>query len=238
MKALILAGGKGTRLAPYTTVFPKPMLPIGKKPILEIIIKQLAYYGFKEIILSVGYLAELIQAYFQNNNDLPKRVKLSYVREKHPLGTAGPISLIPTPTEPVLVMNGDVLTTLDYHKLIEFHKINEGIVTIAMHKRKVKIDYGVLSTNGEGKIMNYNEKPTLDYLVSMGIYVFDPKALKYIEPNKKLDIPDLVKRLLAKGKKVQGYTYSDYWLDIGMDDDYEKAVRGFDKMEKKLLKQI
>lgn len=237
MKAVILAGGKGTRLAPYTTIFPKPMLPIGDKPILEIIIKQLAYYGFKDIVLSVGYLAELIQAYFQNNHKFSEEVRLSYVREEQPLGTAGSLSLIPNLTEPFLVMNGDVLTTLDYRKLIEFHKKNKGIVTIAMHKREVKIDFGVISTNGRDELIGYDEKPALNYLVSMGVYVFEPKVLKYIEPNKKLDFPDLIKILLAAGEKVQGYSNDDYWLDIGRHDDYAEAVKNFERMEKLFLKQ-
>ena len=140
MIAVILAGGKGTRLAPYTTVFPKPMLPVGDRPILDLIIHQLAYYGFKEIILSVGYMAELIQAYYQNKNDLPAGITLSYVKETQPLGTAGALSLIPAQDEPFLMMNGDTLTTLDYLSLLEFHKKNEGIVTIAAHKRQVNID--------------------------------------------------------------------------------------------------
>ena len=127
MKAVILAGGKGTRLAPYTTVFPKPMLPVGDRPILDIIIKQLAFYGFKEIFLSVGYMAELIQAYYQSTNDLPAGITLSYVKETQPLGTAGALSLIPAQDEPFLLMNGDTLTTLDYRQLIEFHKLHEGL---------------------------------------------------------------------------------------------------------------
>lgn len=237
MKAVILAGGKGTRLAPYTTVFPKPMLPIGDRPILDIVIEQLAYYGFEEIILSVGHLAELIQAYFQNRNDLPKGLKLSYVIEKYPLGTAGSLSLIPDQVEPFLVMNGDTLTTIDYRKLMEFHKMNEGSLTIATHKRQVDIDFGVLHTDRHGELVSYNEKPTLEYLVSMGIYVFEPEVLKFIVPNQRLDFPDLVKALLAEGKKAQCFMTEEYWLDIGRHDDYEQAVKDFEKMKKKLLKQ-
>ncbi|MBW2045276.1 MAG: NTP transferase domain-containing protein [Deltaproteobacteria bacterium] len=237
MKTVILAGGRGTRLAPYTTVFPKPMLPIDDKPILEIIIKQLAYFGFKDIVLSVGYLAELIQAYFQNNHRLPKDVNVTYIREGEPLGTAGSLSLVPDLTETFLVMNGDVLTTLDYSKLMGFHKKNKGIVTIAMHKRQVKIDFGVISTNGKDELTDYDEKPTLDYSVSMGVYVFEPKALAYVAPGKKLDFPDLIKVLLAKGEKVCGYSNSDYWLDIGRHDDYEEAVKSFKSMERLFLKQ-
>jgi NDP-sugar pyrophosphorylase family protein len=235
MKAIILAGGKGTRLAPYTTVFPKPMLPIDERPILEIVIHQLANYGFQEIILSVGYLAELIQAYFQNPQKVPDRVSVTYIREDQPLGTAGSLSLVPNLTETFLVMNGDILTTLDYRKFLAFHTMNQGAVTIAMHQRQVKIDFGVISVDAQHALIEYTEKPTLNYLVSMGIYLFEPKVLKYIEPQKKLDFPDLIKRLLANKEKVQGYPTDAYWLDIGRHDDYEEAVRSFEKMKRKLL---
>ena len=237
MKAVILAGGKGTRLAPYTTVFPKPMLPVGDRPILDIIIKQLAYYGFKEIILSVGYMAELIQAYYNNSSYLPKGVKLTYVKEEKPLGTAGSLSLIPDQEEPFLVINGDTLTTLDYRQLIEFHKANDGILTIAAHKRQVDIDFGVLHTDSHNKLVSYDEKPTMEYFVSMGLYVFEPEVLKFIAPNQRLDFPDLVKAFLAEGRKVQCFMTEEYWLDIGRHNDYEEAVRNFDNMKKKLLRQ-
>jgi NDP-sugar pyrophosphorylase family protein len=236
MKAVILAGGKGTRLEPYTTVFPKPMLPIGDKPILDIVIQQLAYYGCKEISLSVGYLAELIQAYYNQNNP-PKDVRLRYVKEKRPLGTAGSLSLMSHLTGTFLLMNGDVLTTLDYRKLFKFHKKNKGIMTIAMHRRKVDIDFGVISTDDNYRLTRYDEKPMLDYLVSMGIYVFEPEVLTHIPKNKKFDLPDLVKSLLDAGEKVQGYPFGGYWLDIGRHDDYEAAVNSFDKMKKTLIKQ-
>lgn len=236
MKAVILAGGRGTRLAPYTTVFPKPMLPIDDRPILEIIIKQLAQFGFTDIVLSVGYLSELIQAYFQNDHRVPKDVKLTYIREETPLGTAGSLSLIPDLKGTFLVMNGDVLTTLDYHKLLEFHKEKEGIVTIATHKRDVQINFGVISANKKSELIDYDEKPTLDYSVSMGIYVFEPEALVYIEREQKLDFPDLIKILLARGRKVLSYPTNDYWLDIGRHDDYEEAVKNFKEMKNLFLK--
>jgi NDP-sugar pyrophosphorylase family protein len=237
MKAVILAGGLGTRLAPYTTVFPKPMLPIGEKPILSIIIQQLVYYGFKEIIISVGYLAELLQAYFATYNNIPKGVKISFVREKKPLGTAGSLSLIPKPSEPILVMNGDTLTALDYRELMNFHKEKGALITIATHKRHVKIDFGVIHVNGQDELNKYVEKPVLDYLVSMGIYVFEPKVLDYIEPDQRLDFPELVQKFLSENKKIQGYITSTFWLDIGRHDDYSEAVKIFDKIKHKLLKE-
>ena len=237
MKAVILAGGKGTRLAPYTTVFPKPMLPIGDTPILAIIIKQLAYYGFDEIIISVGYLAELLQAYFMNNNDIPKTIKLNFVREKHPLGTAGSLSLIPEQREPVLVMNGDTLTTLNYRQLVEHHNKRVAKITIATHKRDVYIDFGVLNTDDENTLMNYEEKPTLNYQVSMGVYVLDPNVLELIPHNERLDFPDLVKKVMARNEKVQCFMTDEYWLDIGRQDDYAKAVENFGKMKSAFLKK-
>lgn len=236
MKAVILAGGKGTRLAPYTTVFPKPMLPVGDRPILDIIIKQLAFYGFKEIILSVGYMSELIQAYYHNTSNLPKGIKLSYVEEEYPLGTAGSLSLIPHQTEPFLLMNGDTLTTLDYRQLIEFHKLHEGLITIASHKRHVNIDFGVIYVDKSDVLTNYDEKPTLDYLVSMGVYVLDPQVLEYIVPKQRLDFPDIVKTFLAEGKKVQCFVTDVFWLDIGRHDDYESATKNFEKMKDQFLR--
>jgi NDP-sugar pyrophosphorylase family protein len=176
-----------------------------------------------------------MQAYFQNSNNLPENMKLNYVREKVPLGTAGSLSLIPEQTEPFLVINGDTLTTLNYAKLIEYHKENQGLITIATHKRQVNIDFGVIHVSDDGKLIGYEEKPTLDYLVSMGIYVFDPVVLQFIIPNKRLDFPDLVKLLLAKGKKVQGFLTDEYWLDIGRHDDYEKAVRSYDEIKSRLF---
>jgi len=237
MNAVILAGGKGTRLWPYTTVFPKPMLPVGDRPILDIIINQLRYYGFKNIILSVGYMAELIQAYYQNFNALSSDVTLTYVKENQPLGTAGSLALIPKQQTSFLVINGDTLTTLDYRQLMQYHEQQGGIVTIASHKRQVKIDFGVLNVNNQGALTNYDEKPTLDYLVSMGVYVVSPEVLQYIPMNRYIDFPDLVKTFLSEGKKVQTYSTDDYWLDIGRHDDYENASKCFDSMKEKFLKQ-
>jgi NDP-sugar pyrophosphorylase family protein len=236
MNAVILAGGKGTRLAPYTTVFPKPMLPVGDRPILDTIIRQLAYFNFSDIVLSMGYMAELMQAYFMNTRSLPENVRLTYVREDEPLGTAGSLSLIPKQTEPFLVMNGDTLTTIDYRALVDYHRASGAKITIGTHKRKVYIDFGVLATDAEHRLVGYEEKPTLNYLVSMGIYVLDPDVLPLIPHNQRLDFPDLVKMVMARGQKVQCYVTEDFWLDIGRHDDYEEAVRNFEKMRPLLLR--
>ena len=235
MKAVILAGGRGTRLAPYTTVFPKPMVPIGQRPILEIILRQLINAGFDEAILSVGYLAELIRAYFQNAHHRLPGLSLSYVSEEEPMGTAGSIRQIEGLDTTFLVMNGDVLTSLDYGELIRSHREKGGALTVAVHRRRVKIDFGVIETDAQGNIVGYVEKPETEHLVSMGVYVYEPRVLDYIEPNTHLDFPDLVLRLLENGEKVVGYPYEGYWLDIGRHDDYAKAQEEANVIWKQLL---
>lgn len=234
MKAIILAGGKGTRLAPYTTVFPKPMVPIDSKPILEIIIRQLIYYGFRDIILTVGYLSELIQAYFQSANKLPN-VNFTYIKENKPTGTAGSLRSIPGLTETFLVVNGDILTTLDYTKVINYHREKDGILTIGMYKKRVKMDLGVIETDENNFLLSYTEKPEKVYDVSMGIYVYEPAVLKYIEPDCYLDFPNLVLRLLENGEKVVGYSSNDFWLDIGNQEDYARAQEEFELMKDRFL---
>ncbi len=234
-KAVILAGGKGTRLAPYTTVFPKPLVPLGHRPILEIITLQLMHHGITDIVLSLGYLGELIQAYFQNANGRFANLNLSYIKEKKPLGTAGSLALIPDFHETCIVMNGDVLTTMDYSQLVSHHKAHEGILTIGMFRKPVNIDLGVIETDPDGAITAYIEKPTQQYNVSMGIYVYEPEVLKYIEPDTYLDFPDLVSRLLAHGERVVGYSFDDFWLDIGRHEDYALAQQQFDSMQERLL---
>ncbi len=223
MKAVILAGGKGTRLAPYTTIFPKPLVPIGERPILEIIIRQLVKQGIGDIILSVGHLGELIEAYFQNGHRNIPGLKLQYFRECQPLGTAGPLSMIPGLDDTFLVMNGDVLTTLDYQALIDYHHQNGGMLTIAMHRKEVRVDLGVLETDDLKRLVSYREKPTYCFNVSMGVYIYESKVLHYIRKGRCLDFPDLVSELLRHGEKVVGYHSQDYWLDIGRREDYELA---------------
>ncbi len=237
MKAVILSGGKGTRLAPYTTVFPKPLVPLGHRPILDIIISQLALYGIKDIVLTLGYLAELIEAYFNTTNGNHSDVSISYVREKNPTGTAGSISMVPNLDETFIVMNGDILTSLDYSKLVDYHKEKGGILTIGMHMKHVKIDLGVLETSSEGILTGYVEKPEKIYPVSMGIYVYEPEVLNYIEFGKYLDFPSLVLRLLENDEKVVGYPCNEFWMDIGRQEDYAIAQQEFEKREEFFLPQ-
>jgi NDP-mannose synthase len=227
MKTVILAGGRGTRLAPYTTIFPKPLVPIGDRPILEIIIRQLMYYKLADITLSVGHLGELIEAYFQNGYRQIQGLKLEYFREAHPMGTAGSLAMISGLDETFLAMNGDILTTLDYQALVDYHRSCGAVLTVAMHQKDVKIDLGVLETNGNGELISYREKPLYSFDVSMGIYVYEPRVLQYIPKGQYLDFPDLVLRLMESGEKIAGYRSHDYWLDIGRREDYELAQSEF-----------
>jgi NDP-sugar pyrophosphorylase family protein len=233
MKAVVLAGGKGRRLAPYTTVLPKPLMPIGDVPILEVVVRQLKHAGFDEIIMAVGYLAELLMAYFGNGSKFGVRIR--YSREEHPLGTAGPLSLVDGLDEPFLVMNGDLLTTLDYRAMWEQHRLNDAIATLATYQRSVQVDLGVVEADDEGRVQGYVEKPTYHYAVSTGIYVFNPAVLEHIPRAERMDLPDLILKLLAAGHRVETYSFDGYWLDIGRHDDYEQAVFEFEHRRDEFL---
>jgi NDP-sugar pyrophosphorylase family protein len=234
MKAVILAGGKGTRLAPYTTVFPKPLMPVDGMPILEVIVKQLAHFHIEELIFTVSQESEpLLSAYFGKGSRYG--VNISYSREQKPLGTAGPLSLISDLPETFLVMNGDVLTTLNYQKLIQYHRRQRGMVTIAMNQKRIQLELGVMELGQGHRLTQYIEKPTLSYSVSMGVYIFEKKVLKWVPSRGYLDFPELIQKLLRKGEKVFCYPSNDFWLDIGRHEDYGEAQRIFQKMRKKLL---
>ncbi len=233
MKAIVLAGGRGTRLAPYTKILPKPLMPIGDMPILEILLRQMQQVGIDEVVLTVGPMAELLRAFFQNGDRFG--LKISYSKEDKPLGTAGPLSLIDGLTETFLVTNGDVLTTLDLNRLVGTHRESGATATIAMHERQVNVDLGVIECNGDNQVTGYIEKPSYDFRVSMGIYVFEPRVLRYVPHNQYLDFPDLVLRLLEAGEKVQGFPFDGYWQDLGRPDDYENAVAEFDSIRGQIL---
>ena len=233
MKAIVLAGGKGTRLAPYTSILPKPLMPIGDMPILEVILRQMQSAGITDVTLTVGHLAGLLQAFFQEGEKLG--LKIHYQVEETPLGTAGPLATVAGLDDTFLVCNGDVLTTLDLRDLLRFHKEQGAITTIAVHHRKVKIDFGVIEWKDGPQISGYIEKPSFDYWVSMGVYVFEPRVLTYINPGKHLDFPDLVRTLIAAGESVAGYQFDGYWQDLGRPDDYETATHDFEKMRTQFL---
>lgn len=235
MKAVILAGGKGTRLAPYTKILPKPLMPVGDMPILEILVRQLKCEGVDEIVLTVGHMAGLLRAFFNDGEQFGLNIRYSY--EEKPLGTAGPLALVEGLDDTFVVTNGDVLTTLRVRDLVRFHKEEGAAATIAMHRRQVKVDLGVILVNGGPNVVGYIEKPTYDYSVSMGIYVFEPRVLSYIPPGEHLDFPNLVHKLLGAREKVIGYPFEGYWQDLGRPDDYEQANMDFEQMRSEFLRE-
>jgi NDP-sugar pyrophosphorylase family protein len=237
MRAVILAGGKGTRLAPYTASFPKPLVPLGDTPILEVLIRRLLQYGIVDITLTLGHLSELIIAYLQHRRSLSEQCKLRYVEEAQPTGTAGSLALVPSLDRTFLTMNGDLLTNLNFHALVDFHRAQKALLTIAVQQRDVKIDLGVIEFNGGCTVARYLEKPRSTHNVSMGIYVYEPKVLQYIEPGRHLDFPDLVVRLLDAGERVCAFSSDCLWLDIGRPDDYARAQQLFDARKQDFLEE-
>lgn len=233
MKAVVLAGGKGTRLAPYTRILPKPLMPIGDMPILEVLLRQMKRAGIEDVVLTVGHLAKLLRTFFMDGQQWD--MNISYSQEEEPLGTAGPLSLIQGLDSTFLVTNGDVLTTLDLQELLSFHRTQGSIATIAVHERQVKIDLGVVQWNGNNSLSGYIEKPVYDYTVSMGIYVFEVDILKYIPCNMYLDFPELVLKMIAAGEKVSGFRFDGYWMDLGRPDDYAQATEDFVSMRSQFL---
>jgi NDP-sugar pyrophosphorylase family protein len=229
MRAVILAGGKGVRLAPLTEVIPKPLVPLGGMPIMEVVIRHLKANGFRRITLAVGYLSDLIKAYFQDGAKWGVEIDYSY--EPQPLGTAGPLAAIGGLDETFLVMNADVLTNLDFRELLRYHRHLGGIATIAAYQRQVKIDLGIIVPDGNNCVKDYVEKPTTSHLVSMGVYIFEPQVLDFIQPGTYLDFPDLVKLLLQAGHAVHYQPFSGYWLDIGRHEDYAQAATDFEKVK-------
>ncbi len=236
MKAVILAGGKGARLAPYTKILPKPLMPIGDMPILEVLLRQMKAVGIHEVVLTVGHLSELLKAFFQDGSQWGINIHYSY--EEKPLGTAGPLSLVEGLDDTFMVANGDVLTTLNLCDLVAFHKREHALATIAVHCRHVKIDFGVIEWNKAPQIGHYIEKPTIDYMVSMGIYVFEPSVLAYIPHGQYLDFPDLIKILIAANQRVVGFPFEGYWQDLGRPDDYENAAVDFEKMRAQFIPEV
>jgi len=226
MKAVILAGGKGTRLAPYTTVFPKPLLPVGGVPILETILKQLARHGFTHVTLACGYLSSLMRAYF-DQSPVSRQLVLEYHQESRPLGTAGALGSIGGLDDDVLVMNGDLLTTLDFADLMRAHRASGAQLTVAVVTKKVQLEMGVLTIDESNRIVEYSEKPVMEFSGSAGIYAYSRRAREMIAPNEYLDLPDLVTRLIRGGNGVYAYRSDAYWLDMGNRDDYERADEVF-----------
>ncbi|WP_066801077.1 sugar phosphate nucleotidyltransferase [Sphingomonas soli] len=225
-RAIILAGGKGTRLRPYTTVLPKPLMPIGEYPILEVIIRQLVKAGFDRITLAVNHQAEIIKAYFASGERLD--VKIDYSLEDQPLGTMGPLRLMADLPEHFLVMNGDVLTDLDFGGFYDRHVASDSVFSISAHLRQQIVDYGVLDRDADGHLSGFREKPKSDYLVSMGVYMASRRCLDLIPAGQLYGFDHLMLDLMQRGERVAVRDFSGYWLDIGRPDDYMKAIDEFD----------
>jgi NDP-mannose synthase len=221
-KAIVLAGGKGTRLAPYTSVLPKPLMPVGERAILELVVDQLESCGITDIKFSVGYLSHLIQSVFDNRDN--GGVSIEYVHEEEALGTAAPLKLVDDLDSTFLVMNGDILTELDFRDLISYHQEHGNMLTIATRKRAIKVDYGILHLDVSQRVRDFEEKPEMTSSVSMGIYVMEPEVLDYIPDNQYFDFPHLVEALLEARQPIGAYRYSGLWFDIGRQEDYEQAV--------------
>jgi NDP-mannose synthase len=234
VRAVILAGGKGTRLRPLTAVFPKPLVPLGTKSVVEILLRRLAASGLTEITICTGYLSELIQAVCGDGSKFGLRIE--YVSETEPLGTAGPLSLIPNLTDPFMVMNGDLLTTLDFRAMIEFHRAERADLTLGVFPREVKIDFGVIELNGGGQFSGYREKPSHNFEVSMGVNVLSLSVIEYLGKGERLDMPDLVLKVHRNGGRVACYRQPCRWLDIGRMDDYAQAQEEFANNESAFLK--
>jgi NDP-mannose synthase len=237
MQAVLLAGGKGTRLRPYTYVLPKPLMPLGvdePMPIIELVLRQLSRFGFRDVTIITGYLSELIEALCGDGRKFGTRI--GYRRETAPLGTAGGLTLLTRPSEPVLVINGDILTTLDFAEMYDFHRRRGAAATIASYPREVKIDFGVLLFEDDPHVLKgYHEKPEYSFQVSMGVYILEPVAWDYLEPGQPLGMPDLLESMRGDGHDIHCFREECYWLDIGRHDDYELANDIFESRRSQFL---
>jgi NDP-sugar pyrophosphorylase family protein len=231
----VLAGGRGARLRPYTSVLPKPLMPVGDYPILEILLRQLSRAGVTDVTLAVGYMSELLRSFFADGSRLGMNIGYSF--EEKPLGTAGPIAaVIDSLGENFIVTNGDLLTTLDFRAMYDHHCRTEADATISLYTREVNIDFGVLGLDEHDQLETYTEKPSYKFDVSMGVNILRAATVRrYLEPDTYLDIPDLMRRLVADGHKVLGYRSDCYWLDIGRFDDYQLATTVFDERRDEFL---
>jgi NDP-sugar pyrophosphorylase family protein len=232
MQAIVLAGGKGARLKPFTNAIPKPLVPIGDMPILEVVLRQLKKHGFTHVTLAVNHLARLIEAFFGDGEQLG--LHIDYSLEDRAMGTAGPLKLLKNLDDHFLVMNGDLLTTLDYSRLMSFHLENRCDITIGTFAKKLKIDLGVVESEGP-RFLNYIEKPTYSFMVSMGVYALNRGVVASIPDGQPFDMPDLVLSQKRMGKTVMCFMADCEWLDIGRVDDYETAVELFESSRERYL---
>jgi NDP-sugar pyrophosphorylase family protein len=232
-RAVILAGGMGTRLRPYTVVLPKPLMPIGPYPILEVVVRQLARHGFRHVTMAVNHQANLIKAFFGDGANWG--LAIDYSLESTPLSTIGPLKLVKDLPEQFLLMNGDVLTDLNFRDFCDAHVSAGRRFTIAAAPRTSVVDYGVLEIDGDNRLCSFHEKPAHRYLVSMGVYAVSRFLVEGVPPNVKYGFDDLMRDMLARGEPVHVEPYGGYWLDIGRPDDYQRAIDEFPQYRRTLL---
>jgi NDP-sugar pyrophosphorylase family protein len=232
-RAVILAGGKGTRLRPYTVVLPKPLMPVGDYPILEVIIRQLVYYGFNHITLTVNHQAEIIKAFFGDGSKWG--IQLDYSFEEKPLSTMGPLSLIKDLPENFLVMNGDILSNIDYGSFYRNHIESKNTFTVSSYLREHINLYGVLDINEKGELFAFREKPKTSFEVSMGIYMLNHSVLNFIPDNQSYGFDTLMLDMIKEGKPAHVKRFDGYWLDIGRPDDYIEAIEVFETKRSEFL---
>jgi NDP-sugar pyrophosphorylase family protein len=221
-RAIILAGGKGTRLRPYTMTLPKPLVPLGDKPILERIIEQLKGHGFTHVTITVNHMAEIIKAFFGDGSKWG--IQIDYTMENMALSTMGPLTLVEDLPSHFLVMNGDVLTDLNFSMFYDLHVKENSIFTIAAHRRSERIDYGLLHHDDNNKLIKFEEKPHYDFLVSMGVYMVSREVMEYIPSDTFFGFDHLMYRLLEVKRPATVFEYGGFWLDIGRPSDYELAT--------------
>jgi len=233
-RAIILAGGMGTRLRPYTVVLPKPLMPVGDYPILEIVVRQLVSFGFDHITMAVNHQADIIRAFFGDGSKWKTRI--DYSIEHKSLSTMGPLKLIHDLPENFLVMNGDILTTLDFGEFYEFHVNQENIFTIASCQKEQKSEFGILEISQQDKLIGFKEKPVTQYNVSMGVYMVNKAVLDYIPSAEPYGFDHLMLDLIKVNRLASVRRLDEYWLDIGRPDDYLQAIDEFEKQKSRLLK--
>ena len=233
MQAIILAGGKGERLRPYTNIIPKPLLPMGNMPILEIVLKQLKKYNFTEVVIAIGYLGEIIKAYFGDGKELGLNIR--YSLEEVPLGTVGALSIINNLDDNFLIMNGDILSNVDFSDLYDFHMKNKKKATIVIYKKSLKLSLGIIKIKNS-KLIDYIEKPEYKFNVSTGIYILNKEVVSLIPFKKHYDFPELIKDIILK-EEISVYKFSGHWFDIGTPEDYNLAQDSFIKLKDIFLKE-
>ena len=233
-RAIILAGGMGTRLKPYTVVLPKPLMPIGDFPILEVVVRQLVNHKFDKITMAVNHQAEIIKAFFGDGSKW--NINIDYSVEDTPLSTMGPLKMISDLPENFLIMNGDVLTDLNFSNFFDYHVEKQNVFTISAFKREEKIDYGVLHVDKNSTLSGFEEKPTPTFNVSMGIYMASRKILTHIPENTPYGFDNLMHDLLQSKSDVKVKLFDGYWLDIGRPDDYSQAIDVFNDQKERFLR--